>query len=102
MSWKEMKIQLPDLQFCKLCEDIFGVNRGVYNTIDDWFYRKGIDEILIRRSVILDFLVFSCGHSINQPCKGRFKFGHGGLTIKLEEFFYKIYHSDYTKKDMII
>ena len=102
MNWKEKKIHLPDLQFCKLCEDIYGVNRGVYNTIEDWFSNKGINNILIRRTMILDFLAFTCGHSISQSCKGKFKFGHGGLTIKLEEFFYQVHPFDHSKKDMII
>ncbi|MEW9673342.1 hypothetical protein [Ammoniphilus sp. 3BR4] len=38
------EIQLPDILFCKLCEDKYGINRGVYNSIDTWFFQKGMEN----------------------------------------------------------
>jgi riboflavin kinase len=88
MNLKDIReIHLPDLQFCKLCDDTYGVNRGVYNTIDAWFYNKGIENILVRRSVMIDFLEFACDNFISSNHNKRFKFGHGGLTSKLEEYW---------------
>jgi hypothetical protein len=83
------EIHLPDLTFCKLCEDKYGVNRGLYNTIDYWFYEKGIENISERRSIILDFLQVVCDRSKISTPNRKYKFGHGGLTIKLNEYWEK-------------
>ncbi|MEC0300962.1 hypothetical protein [Peribacillus frigoritolerans] len=82
----EESIHLTDLSFINLCKEKYGINRGVYNTIDAWFYKQGISNILERRNSILFFLDFIKGNSEleNNQCK----FGHGGLTIKLEEYYF--------------
>ncbi|GAA3331356.1 hypothetical protein GCM10020331_087640 [Ectobacillus funiculus] len=54
----ESSIHLPDLTFVDLCESNYGINRGVYNTIDAWFYKHGLKDILDRRRNILSFLEF--------------------------------------------
>lgn len=72
----EMDVQLPDLSFIRLCESRYGINRGIYNTIDLWFYEQGFIDIVERRKTILSFLD---GNS-------RQRFGHGGLSIKLQEY----------------
>lgn len=78
-------IHLADFSFIQLCIKKYGVNRGIYNTIDMWFYKNGIDNILERRKNILSFL-----ESLNKR-EGvqttRQKFGSGGLTIKLQEYY---------------
>ncbi|MBT2664763.1 hypothetical protein J7J00_04585 [Bacillus sp. ISL-4] len=79
-------INLTDLSFIKVCNEQYGINRGVYNTIDAWFYKQGISNILERRNSILYFLEFikqSSGKENNH-----YKFGHGGLTTKLEEYYF--------------
>jgi hypothetical protein len=38
-------INLADLAFANQCFEVYGINRGVYNTIDYWFYENGIKEI---------------------------------------------------------
>ncbi|WP_194138538.1 hypothetical protein [Robertmurraya kyonggiensis] len=78
-------IHLADFSFIQLCIKKYGVNRGIYNTIDMWFYKNGIDNILERRKNILSFL-----ESLNKKEEvktTRPKFGSGGLTIKLQEYF---------------
>ncbi|MFJ7727826.1 riboflavin kinase [Neobacillus sp. NPDC097160] len=79
----EEYIHLTDLAFIQLCDDKHGINRGVYNTIDTWIYKQGIKNILERRRLLLTFL-----ESIKDCENSRKKFGPGGLTPKLEEFFY--------------
>ncbi|PZE21530.1 hypothetical protein CBW46_008550 [Paenibacillus xerothermodurans] len=76
---------MTDYAFFKLCEARFGINRGVYNTIDDMFYQRGIKHILSRRKTIVAFLVFATGTAgdIENP---RYKFGHGGLSAKLSQY----------------
>ncbi|OIK10191.1 hypothetical protein BIV60_22110 [Bacillus sp. MUM 116] len=82
-SCSEEYIHLTDLAFIQLCNDEHGINRGVYNTIDNWIYNQGIKNILERRRLLLAFL-----ESLRDNENSRKKFGHGGLTPKLEEFFY--------------
>lgn len=49
-------INKTDLHFFRYCEDNFGINRGVYNTIDQWFYKR-ISIVLQREDyILLNFL----------------------------------------------
>jgi riboflavin kinase len=79
-------LNLPDLQFFKWCGRQFGVNRGVFNTIDNWFYENGIVNVYYRRMLLLEFLKFSLEDGLGQGESKFLKFGHGGLTTKLNEF----------------
>lgn len=79
----ETIIHLPDLLFVKWCEERFRINRGVFNTIDSWFFEYGIENILERRKYIIYFL--------GQQIRGggvikNLRFGHGGLTPRLQLF----------------
>ena len=77
------RIHLPDLQFVQFCEERFGLNRGIYNTIDSWFFHKGIIDIVNRRKTIVHFL-----ENIAQPTQnGKLKFGHGGLSSYLSAYW---------------
>lgn len=78
-------IHLPDLHFVQFCEERFGLNRGVYNTIDSWFYHKGVTDIINRRKSILHFL----GNIRQSIQNGRLKFGHGGLSMCLSTYWDK-------------
>lgn len=75
----EEKIHLTDIEFSKYCEDTYKINRGVYNTIDMWFYEQGVTNILERRKKTLMFL---CSRTSLKVAK----FGKGGLSSKLKEF----------------
>jgi riboflavin kinase len=79
-------VHSPDLQFIQYCEEEYGINRGVYNTIDKWFFNNGIQNILKRRKTIIHFL-----QNLEDPRQAnktnRLKFGHGGLTISLINFW---------------
>ena len=77
-------IHLPDLLFAQWCDEKFGINRGVYNTIDSWLYQKGILEITKRRVYTLNFLQSLNPHSDK---KAKCKFGHGGLSNSLDNFW---------------
>jgi riboflavin kinase len=78
----EKIIHLNDLSFIRLIHENYGVNKGIYNTIDAWFYSRGVENILERRRKIVLFLQYVKTHSSS-------KFGHGGLSIKLQEFFFE-------------
>ncbi|PWA07824.1 hypothetical protein DCC39_16135 [Pueribacillus theae] len=89
MQYENQLVNYTDHSFQKLCEKKYGINRGVYNTIDSWFYEKGIKNIISRRKEILSFLSFiAYRFSLNQPSKLRF--GSGGLVNKLEEFWNEV------------
>ena len=75
---------MPDLYFSKLCEEKYDVNKGVYNTIDCWFYEQGLIQIIERRRAILSF--FQYINLIENPSK-KVRFGSGGLTSRLEQFW---------------
>lgn len=79
-------IHLPDLLFIQYCNDQFGINRGIYNTIDSWFFEKGIINILERRQKIYHFLTNSLGDDAAKNIR-KIKIGHGNLAKKLNEYF---------------
>ncbi|MDQ1909134.1 RNA-binding protein [Paenibacillus sp. GD4] len=75
---------LPDYQFVTHCFEVYGLNRGIYNTMDEWLYRFGIREVVQRRQTIAAFL--SSPH-LQERGNGRYlKFGKGGLTKQLYDF----------------
>ena len=76
-------IHLPDYEFVKKCREIYGLNRGVYNIIDSWFYNNGITSITERRKLIIKFLETKKDHIVN----GRLIFGPNKLTLNLQAFF---------------
>jgi riboflavin kinase len=79
------QIHLPDLHFIRYCEREFNVNRGIYNTIDEWFFNFGLKNLLVRRETILYFLQKLNEKRIaNNTTKVRF--GSGGLTYYLTDF----------------
>lgn len=69
---------LPDLRFVQFCEEKFALNKGIYNTIDNYFFELGEQDIIKRRRLIFQFSL--------QHCAVGKKFGPGGLTRKLEDF----------------
>ncbi|WNS78031.1 hypothetical protein RRU94_06055 [Domibacillus sp. DTU_2020_1001157_1_SI_ALB_TIR_016] len=77
-------IHLPDLAFIHFCCEHYGINRGVYNTIDSWFYEQGVEHVIERRRQILLCLRFI--KEKQEDKNGRCKFGNGGLKIKLQEY----------------
>lgn len=97
---KKEYLHLPDLQFFKWCNQQYGVNKGVYNTIDDWLYHFGISDILSRRIQLLEFLEFAKSTGIDEGKHKFIRFGNGGLVRKLHDFT-KIHNGaiDYLNKD---
>ena len=63
--FQEEIVHLPDIQFVSLCRDNFGLNKGVYNEIDSWFYKNGIKNITNRRKHILQFLNSKTDYIVN-------------------------------------
>lgn len=80
----EELFNIPDTLFSKFCEEKFGVNKGVYNTIDHWFHQQGLTSIVNRRKMIILFC-----QSVHCNENKKVKFGHGGLTPKLNMFLHK-------------
>jgi riboflavin kinase len=82
-------VNMTDLSFAELCKAKYGVNRGIYNTIDSWFFEKGLENILLRREMILNFLEFLCSRfEIKVKNDGiKLKTGNGGLTHSLERYW---------------
>ena len=79
-------LNLPDLQFYNWCYQQYGLNKGVYNTIDNWFHEYGIIHIQYRRIYLLAFLEFSKDEGIKEDKHKFIRFGNGGLIRKLNEF----------------
>lgn len=77
-------LHLTDLAFAQLCQKEYGLNRGIYNTVDSWFYNQGIENILERRRKILLFLEYLQDHVETKNLRP--KFGSGGLTSKLQDY----------------
>ena len=88
-------LNLPDLEFFHWCQHQYKINKGVYNTIDAWFYQQGVVSILNRRIYILSFLNFvteEFDHYGDDP--KYLRFGNGGLSKKLQQFM-KIIENQY-------
>lgn len=83
---KSPYLNLPDLQFFNWCNRQHGLNKGVYNTIDNWFFEYGIVNIHNRRINILAFLNFLNDDELVQNKRKYIRFGPGGLKSKLQEF----------------
>lgn len=83
-------LNLPDLQFFLWCQQQYSLNKGVFNTIDTWFYDYGIVPVLHRRIYILAFLDFVKESCLEQDHHKYIRFGSGGLTRKLHQFVQKI------------
>ncbi len=77
-------IHLPDLSFVQWCDTEFGINRGVFNTIDSWFYQKGVKEITRRRRYILKFFLSLRPH---RDKKQKIILGDGGLIPSLNNYW---------------
>ncbi|EJL40460.1 hypothetical protein P4U99_19875 [Brevibacillus agri] len=76
-------VHLPDLTFAQHLQREFGINRGVFNTMDAWFYEHGYVEITQRRKLLIEFLRIAR----EQNRQGRrMRFGHGGLAAKMNDF----------------
>jgi len=78
-------INRTDLSFFQYCEQKYGINRGVFNTIEALLYDRGFIQILSRRQTILSFLEFVIQSGPKQS--NRYKFGPGGLSSKIKEFW---------------
>lgn len=84
-------INLPDCLFSDYIQEEYGINRGVYNTIDLWFYKNGLKDLFRRRNEIVNFL-----HNVqenNHLANKRLKFGHGGLSSKLTDYWKNVYNT---------
>lgn len=79
-------LNLPDRIFFHWCQQQYRLNRGIYNTIDHWFYEYGIVHILYRRINLLAFLEFASTPEQDARKTKFIKFGNGGLKQKLQEF----------------
>ena len=78
-------LNLPDLHFFLSCQNKYKINKGVFNTIDNWFYEHGVLPIIHRRIHILAFLDYVNQKSDSISHK-YVRFGNGGLTKTLNEF----------------
>lgn len=71
--------------FYHICQQKYHINRGDFNTIDNWFYEYGVSNLVYRRIYILAFLDY-----IKREKEGYatryIKFGNKGLSLKLNEF----------------
>ncbi|WP_285768360.1 hypothetical protein [Peribacillus sp. SI8-4] len=79
-------LNLPDRMFFHWCQQQYALNRGVYNTIDNWFHAYGIIDILYRRINLLAFLEYASAPEQAIGQAKPIKFGKGGLTKKLQDF----------------
>ncbi|WP_172368991.1 hypothetical protein [Sporosarcina jiandibaonis] len=78
-------VHLPDLSFVRKIEESFFINRGVYNTIDAWFYDNGFIDITERRIHVLRFLQHMTANLKEEQSTKRLSFPDG-LTNTLESY----------------
>ncbi|MBS4214635.1 MULTISPECIES: hypothetical protein [Neobacillus] len=80
-------VNVPDYTFQKSIEKNFGINRGIYNRIDEWFFEQGIQDVMTRRQVIVEFSNFVVESKMKMGTSARTRFGHGGLVKRLNDFW---------------
>jgi len=78
-------VHFPDILFVKYCEGTYGVNRGIYNTIDEYFFQNGLDNVIQRRKMILEFFQYLKKCNVYKTT-GKLVVGNKGLTMRLREF----------------
>jgi len=79
-------VHLPDHEFADWCFAQYGLNKGIYNTLDKWFYNHGVKKIVERRTTIVSFLEYAQTSGVQKNSKQTLKFGKGGLNHLLEQF----------------
>ncbi|WP_438350576.1 RNA-binding protein [Paenibacillus sp. FA6] len=77
--------QWPDLAFYHHCLKRYRLNRGIYNTMDQWFHDNGYPEIQQRRMVIIEFLECTSIVHVNEHYK-YLSFGKGNLMTLLSSY----------------
>ncbi|MGG1572005.1 hypothetical protein [Fictibacillus sp. NRS-1165] len=82
-------VNLTDLEFTGLCKERYGVNKGLYNTIENYFAKQGVRNILYRRVYILEFLADVQSKKGKESRGAHVSFGTGGLARALHTFFIK-------------
>lgn len=84
-------VNQPDFRFAAWCLRQYGINRGIYNTIDDWLFRFGLKDIIIRRMTIIAFLTEMRQSKFYHESSGKIKFGKGLLIPTLTRFLNREY-----------
>lgn len=79
------QLHLPDLEFVKATQSQFYVNRGIYNTIDGWFYENGFVNIVDRRKHIIQFLRYAY-EIIKEDKESKHIYFPNGLIATLENY----------------
>jgi riboflavin kinase len=93
---KSEYLNLPDLNFFLRCQQQYRVNKGVFNTIDHWFYEYGMVNIIHRRIYLLAFLEYVTDGNSKPDHHKYIKFGNGGLTRRLHQFIEETETEKYT------
>ncbi|MNZ53536.1 RNA-binding riboflavin kinase RibR [compost metagenome] len=75
----------PDLAFQNYCLKLYRLNRGTYNTIDQWLFMNGFSEIKRRRLMLLQFLDNVSRYEQASDHK-YLSFGKGKLIVELLRF----------------
>ncbi|GIQ69541.1 hypothetical protein XYCOK13_23650 [Xylanibacillus composti] len=78
-------VHYPDIVLAQYCHDQFGLNKGVYNTIDEWLFSHGEQDVILRRTQMVRFLE-DCKNRAGYSAAGQLTFGRGTLTEKLALF----------------
>ncbi|MGP4082687.1 hypothetical protein ACTWQL_22675 [Pseudalkalibacillus sp. R45] len=85
----EFPIHLPDKKFVDWCLENFSINRGVFNVIDNWFFDYGIQHIVRRRRIIIQYLDHLQTYDHIKVKRKRPQFGKGGVKQSLYYFVAK-------------
>jgi len=79
-------LHFPEVRFFQWCNEKYKINKGIYHTIDEWFYSNGINNIISRRIHVIAYLEYMWEQEQFQTDNKYVKFGSGGLTRSLKQF----------------
>ncbi|PIC63242.1 hypothetical protein CSV79_12945 [Sporosarcina sp. P13] len=84
-------IHLPNLSFIRHCSEEYKVSRGLYNTIDLFFYERGYQDVIERRRNILSYLDYLQNNKIHPD--DRIRFESGALKESMDKYLLTIQDS---------
>ncbi|MBV7504256.1 hypothetical protein KW850_03120 [Bacillus sp. sid0103] len=82
----ECIVHLPDKGFVDFCSEKYSINRGVFNVIDHWFFVYGLENIVLRRKAIVQFLTYLYSENSYTHKKMYLQFWKGGVKKSLYYF----------------
>lgn len=89
-NFSDSILHYPDKDFFDWCQIHFGINRGVFNTIDQLLFAQGYKDIIKRRNLLIHYLNYVIDVGFVTSKGNRIKFGKGGVKCSMDLFLHQL------------